>query len=214
MHIPTYVPGLLSNDLPTFLAALDVHAALVLEALEPADTDVNLKHAAREFVNALAIWTAGATCAGDDKVFARETRTSGLLRGDLDFADNVTLRRDFEHVASTVQGSPHVALFVDAVAIGHSVFAVAVILWHDEERALVRDRARLGIKIELENRLGGAVGPVHFGVVFVPCRAVGDGNVAERAVEGAVGVEAKERAVLVPLGDKRVKHEACPETAG
>jgi hypothetical protein len=178
MHIPTYIPTLFPNNLSILLSTLDIHAALVLEALETPNTNINLEHAAREFVNALAIRTAGATCAGDDEVFARETRARGLLRGDLYLSDDVTLGGDLENVASAVQSSPHVALFVDAVTIRHGVFAVTVILWHDEKGTLVRYRTRFGVKVELENRLGGAVGPVHLGVVFVPCRAVGDGDVA------------------------------------
>jgi hypothetical protein len=204
---------LLSDDLTVFLAALDVYTTLVLEALESSHADVDLEDAAGKLVHALATRAARATCAGDDEVFARETRTRGLLRGDFDFANNVTAGRDFENVASAMKRSPHVALFVDAMAVRHGVFAVAVVLWHDEERALVAYRAGLGVKVELENRLGGTVGPVHFVVVLVPCRAVGDGDVAERAVKGAVGVEAEERAVLVPFGDEGVEHEARPETS-
>jgi len=102
-------------------------------------------------------------------------------------------------VASTVQRSPHVALLVNAVAVWHGVIAVAVVLGHDEKRALIRYRSSLGIEIELVDGLERAVGPVHLLVALVPCSAVGDRDVAERAVEATIGVQAEQRALGTPI---------------
>lgn len=99
------------------------------------------------------------------------------------------------------------------MAVGHGVGAVAVVVGHGEEGALVANLACRGVEVELVNRLLGTISPEHGRIALIPRRAVGDRDVAQRSGQRAVGVEAKEGAVLVPFGHERVEHEARPEAA-
>lgn len=186
---------LLSNhnavDLPTF----DFLTTLVLEPFQPPYTNIDHEAAPRKLVDRLAIisaWSATAR-ARDKQLCANKAGTGDLARGQLDLRDHLALRRYSQNASAIVQRSPHVSLLVDAVTIWDCVLAVLAVLGHCEEGAPVRDGAGLGVVVELVDDLVGAVGEEHGVVFLVPCCAVGDADVAERAVERAVGVETEDR---------------------
>lgn len=112
-----------------------------------------------------------------------------------------------------MQRRPHVALFINAMAIGHRILAISIVFRHDKEGAPIRHVPRLSIVVKLVDRLERAVGKEHGIIGLIPRRTIGNRDAIQRTVQRPIRMQPKHRALITPLADQRIEHEANPEPA-
>lgn len=141
----------------------------------------------------------------NEQLGADKLHASDVLGGQMDLAQQLTIWRDFQHLALTVQGRPQIAVDVDAVAVGLGRPVMMV------EDALVGDAAvvkRVVVRVQRSRR---RVREVHCLVIRRPADGVGDGDgLAHDFAAGGLALEEVEGSFGLQI-QPHVRHGAQPE---